>query len=66
MIVCIVAGYHGKRFIYERAKELGIRYVIMIEVYQLKRNLGRVRPTCTQPLAGELSHKTKQVIFAWP
>lgn len=25
VLVCIVAGYHGKRFIYERAKELGIR-----------------------------------------
>ena len=25
VIVCIVAGYHGKRFIYERAQELGIR-----------------------------------------
>ena len=27
VIVCMVAGYHGKRFVYERAKELGIRYV---------------------------------------
>ena len=26
VLVCIVAGYQGKRFIYERAKELGIRY----------------------------------------
>ena len=26
VLVCIVAGYHGKRFIYERAKELGVRY----------------------------------------
>ena len=25
VLVCIVAGYHGKRFIYERAKELGVR-----------------------------------------
>ena len=25
VLVCIVAGYQGKKFIYERAKELGIR-----------------------------------------
>lgn len=28
VLVCIVAGYHGKRFIYERAKELGIRCIV--------------------------------------
>jgi len=27
VLVCIIAGYEGKRFIYERAKELGVRSV---------------------------------------
>ena len=26
MVVIVVAGYSGKRFIYERAQELGIRW----------------------------------------
>ena len=30
VLVCIVAGYHGKRFIYERAKELGVRYLLQL------------------------------------
>lgn len=29
VLVCIVAGYHGKRFIYERAHELGVRQASM-------------------------------------
>ncbi|KAK9804152.1 hypothetical protein WJX73_005604 [Symbiochloris irregularis] len=29
VVVVIVAGYQGKRFIYERAKELGVRLVIL-------------------------------------
>lgn len=28
-MVIITAGYSGKRFIYERAKELGVRTVIL-------------------------------------
>ena len=30
--VIIVAGYEGKRFIYERAKELGIRYCANLDL----------------------------------
>ena len=29
IVVVITAGYSGKRFIYERAKELGVRSVIL-------------------------------------